>query len=154
MPSNGNYNSAQNNWINAVDNPRYRAWTGYAFEAICYKHVSQIRVALQIDAGSEVGSWRFVPKKGQAEDGAQIDLLFDRPDGAITICEIKYNEQPYAIDKQYAKNLMNKADVYKKHKQKNKEIFIAMITSSGLKPTMYSEDIIAGQVVLDDLFKG
>ncbi|MBP6986302.1 MAG: AAA family ATPase [Alphaproteobacteria bacterium] len=140
-------------WLSKSKEPIWKGWTGYAFEAICYKHISHIRIALQIDPGSEVGSWRFVPKKGKAEEGAQIDLLFDRPDGAVTICEIKYNEQPYAIDKQYAKNLLNKAAVYKKHTQTNKEIFIAMITSGGLKPTMYSEEMVSGQVTLDDLFK-
>ena len=139
-------------WLSKSRDPSWKSWAGYAFEAVCYKHISNIRKTLQIDPGAEVGSWRYVPPKGGTDTGAQIDLLFDRPDDAVTICEIKYNEQPYAIDKPYAKILLNKSDVYTKHTQTKKQIFIAMITSGGLKPTMYSEDIVSGQVVLNDLF--
>ncbi len=141
-------------WLSKSREPSWKSWTGYAFEAVCYKHISNIRTALNIDPGAEVGSWRHVPQKGNVEAGAQIDLLFDRPDGAITICEIKYNESPFVIDKPYAKNLLNKAEIYKKHSQTKKQIFIALITSGGLKPTMYSEEIVAKSVNLDDLFKG
>jgi uncharacterized protein len=140
-------------WLSKSTSPRWKSWAGYAFEAICYKHLSNIRTTLQIDPGAEVGSWRYVPKQRQVEEGAQIDLLFDRPDGVVTICEIKYNEQPFPIDKQYAKNLLNKVETFQKHSQTRKQIFIAMITSGGLKPTMYSEEIISGQVRLEDLFE-
>ena len=57
----------------------------YAFESICYKHIDQIRHALNIDPGSIVGTWRYAPRAKDDQKGAQIDLLFDRPDGAITI---------------------------------------------------------------------
>lgn len=140
-------------WLSKSRSPSWKSWEGYAFEAICYKHIFNIRNALQIDPGAEVGSWRYSPRKGGVEDGAQIDLLFDRPDGAITLCEIKYNEKPFPIDKLYAKNLLNKSKVYQQHTRTKKQIFMAMITSGGLKDTMYSEEIISNKVVLEDFFK-
>lgn len=140
-------------WLSKSSSPSWKSWAGYAFEAVCYKHISNIRKALAIDPGAEVGSWKYIPKKREMEEGAQIDLLFDRPDDAVTICEIKYNEKPFLIDKQYAKNLLNKVEVYKKHTQTKKQLFIAMITSGGLKPSMYSEEIISAQATLEDLFK-
>ncbi len=140
-------------WLSKTQTPNCKSWAGYAFEAICYKHLINIRKTLKIEPGAEVGTWRYVPRHGVIAAGAQIDLLFDRPDGVISICEIKYNQQPFAIDKVYAKNLLNKAETYRKHTHTQKDIFISMITAGGLKPTMYSEEIVTEQVVLDDFFK-
>lgn len=138
-------------WLSKIKAPASRSWSGLAFEAVCYKHLSQIRKALRIEPGSEVGSWRHVPRN-QEEPGAQIDLLFDRDDGAITICEIKYNEQPFKVDKEYSKKLLNKVNVYKKQRRVDKQAFLVMITANGLSPSMYSEEMIDGVVILDDLF--
>src|SRR3989338_6114057 len=66
---------------------------------------------------------RYVPKKNTKEDGAQIDLLFDRPDDAITCCEIKYSNQPYAVDKSCADNLVRRASVLKTQTRTHKQIF-------------------------------
>ena len=127
-------------------------FAGLSFEAICHKHVAQIRKALSIDPGADMGSWRYVPREGLAERGAQIDLLFDRPDESITLCEIKHSEKPFAIDKEYTGQLQRKADVYVKQTRTQKQIFWAMITSSGLKKTKYSDDLIFQDAELNDLF--
>jgi uncharacterized protein len=141
-------------WLSKSKTQGWRSWAGYAFEATCYKHLSLIRKALNIDPGSEVGTWKYIPKKGDiGKDGAQIDLLFDRQDDAVTICEIKYTKEPFVIDKPYAKNLLNKVEIYRKYTRTKKQIFIAMITSANLKTTMYSEELITQQVTLEDLFK-
>ncbi|MCK4608561.1 MAG: AAA family ATPase, partial [Gammaproteobacteria bacterium] len=129
------------------------SWAGYAYESICYKHIAQIRKALGIEPGAEIASWRYTPRKGLEDMGAQIDLLFDRDDNVITICEIKYTNSPFAIDKKYAQDLLRKVDVFRKQSRTNKQIFITMISASGLKPTMYSEELITGVVKLDDLFR-
>ncbi len=140
-------------WLSKTQTPGWKSWAGYAFEAICHKHIAQIRNALNIDPGAEIGTWRHVPRLSPEEAGVQIDLLFDRKDGAITICEIKYNEQPFVIDKSYANNLLNKIKTYQKQTRTKKQAFLAMITAGGLKPSMYSEEIITAQVTLEDLFK-
>ncbi|MDR1057711.1 MAG: hypothetical protein LBL17_04080 [Coxiellaceae bacterium] len=62
-----------------------------------------------------MGSWRCFAKKANIEKEAQIDLLFDRSDGVISICEIKYSEKPFLIDKDYAENLLNEAETYRKY---------------------------------------
>ncbi len=146
-------NQSEGYWLSKSKLPNWKSWAGYAFEAVCYKHLQNIRLALAIDPGAESGSWRYVPKRGEIEEGAQVDLLFDRPDGVVTICEIKYNEQPFTIDKSFAKILLKKAEIYRKYTHTKKQIFIAMITSGGLKRTMYSEEIISDHATLNDLFK-
>jgi len=91
-------------------------------------------------------------RKGSLDDGAQIDLLFDRMDDAVTLCEIKYSNKPFVINKQYAKNLLNKGEVFAAQTRIRKQQFIAMIASSGLKDNLYADDLISGVVELKDLF--
>ena len=93
-------------WQGIQSTPAWHSWAGYAFEAICYKHLSQIRKKLNIPPTAIATSWRYIPRKKSLDNGAQIDLLFDRMDGAVTICEIKYSAKPFVINKQYAKNLV------------------------------------------------
>jgi AAA+ ATPase superfamily predicted ATPase len=140
-------------WLSQSNQPSWKSWAGYVFESICYKHIDQIRRALKIDPGAHVGTWRYSPRKKDGEEGAQIDLLFDRMDGAITICEIKSSDSPFAIDKSYSQELTRKVDIFKKQTRTKKQIFIAMITTRGLKQTIYSEELIVDQATLEDLFK-
>ena len=139
-------------WQSTQETPAWYSWSGYAFEAICYKHLSQIRKKLQIPLTAIANSWRYVSQAQSKEEGAQIDLLFDRKDNAITLCEIKYSEQPFVIDKQYAKNLLNKKTVFVEKTRTKKQIFIAMIAANGIKDTLYSEEYISAVATLDDLF--
>ena len=141
----------QDYWLKQTKKPNYHVWAGYAFEAVCHKHIDQIIESLKIKSVETISSWRFVAKKKE-EYGAQIDLLMDRSDDAITLCEIKYTDNPFQIDKAYAKNLLNKVAVYRQQTKTKKQIFIAMISANGIKPTMYSEELISGVVTLDDLF--
>lgn len=141
-------------WQQTQKTPAWHSWAGYAFEAICYKHLAQIGKALSLSPASIPHAWRHTPKKGVNEQGAQIDLLFDRNDHAITICEIKYTEQPFVIDKSYAQKLNQKIEIFKKITKQDKQIFLAFISATGLKKTMYSEEMITHPVVtLNDLFK-
>ena len=139
-------------WISESKRPAYYAWAGYAFEAVCMKHTHQIVQALKIPA-SAMGSWRFVPPKGSLENGAQVDLIIDRRDDALNLCEIKYTEQPFVIDKPCAERLRKVTDVFKEKTATKKQIFITIISANGLKKTMYSEEMISSVITLSDLFK-
>jgi uncharacterized protein len=139
-------------WLSKKQSSSWESWSGYSFEAICYKHLNAIREALAIPPGAETGTWRYIPRKRDKQEGAQIDLLFDRNDGVITLCEIKYSSSPFIIDKTVAKNLLNKADTFKEQTKTSKQIFISMIAANGVKPNLYSEDLINGVAALEDLF--
>ncbi len=141
-------------WKNMFHKPAALAWSGYAFENICLKHIYQISKSLGIDSiPSHIGNWRYVPKKGSKEEGAQIDLLFDRDDGVVTLCEIKYSDKKFSIDKSYGKQLMKKMEVFEKYFKIKKQLFLAMITTDGLKPSIWSKELVQNEVTLSDLFK-
>ena len=139
-------------WMRIQNSPAWHSWAGCAFEAVCNKHVPLIRDALLLTMAG-ASQWRFVPKKGSQDKGAQIDLLFDREDNSITLCEIKYTKEPFTVTKAYAQNIQNKIAVFKKHTKTKKALYFAMISANDLKKNMYSEELIAGVVTLDDLFK-
>ena len=98
-------------------------------------------------------SWRYVPTKANRESGAQIDLLFDRKDDSITLCEIKYTDKPFIISKQYAKNLLNKQEVFARITRTKKQLFLAMIAANGVADNLYADDLISATVTLDNLFE-
>ena len=140
-------------WQAKANTSAWKSWAGYAFESICRKHLSQIKKALYIPPDALSGSWKYIPKQQSKEKGAQIDLLFDRSDGAVSICEIKYSEKPFLIDKNHAENLANKINTYRKQTKTKKQIILSMITASDIKKSVYSEKMVMGTVTLNDLFK-
>lgn len=147
-------NGGQAYWETMAKTPAVSSWAGLAFEAICFKHSYQIRKALGLEkVACKLGNWQFQPKKGAIDrEGAQIDLLFDRQDGVITLCEIKYSEKPFIIDKDYAKKLMQKIAIFETHSKTSKQIFLAFITTMGLKPSIWPEELVQKQVTLEELF--
>lgn len=141
-------------WEGKIHTPEWNSWTGYAFESACYKHIPQISTALTLSPTAVPYSWRYVPIRKTKDSGAQIDLLFDRQDDAITLCEIKYTDKPFVIDKAYAGALTQRIDIFTTKTKTQKALFFAFVSASGLKKTLYSEAIVNGGVVTaDDLCK-
>lgn len=135
-------------WTNFIENARHRAWTGYAFEQVCLAHLPQIKRKLGI-AGvlTNAASWRSC----EADGGAQIDLLIERNDKVINLCEMKYAQEPFAIDKRTDKNLRNKRAAFKQETKTRKAVHLTMITTYGVKRNEYWGNI-QSEVVMNDLF--
>lgn len=138
-------------WMNIAGTTKYYSWQGYAFELVCYKHLNPIRKSLDIHQGVTISSWRYLPKKLEEKKGAQIDLLFDRKDGVITLCEIKYTEKPFAIDKAYSENIKQKIMTYREQTRTKKHINVAFISANGLKDNNYSQELVDQVVTLGKL---
>jgi len=143
---------ASNYWLNQIQQPSYYAWSGYAFEAICTKHINNITNALKINTASTISAWRFIPRK-HLDSGVQIDLVIDRTDNAISLCEIKYTNTQFTIDKRYANILQKKIEIFLNVTKTKKQIFMNMVCANGLKQNSYAKDLIAQYATLDDLFK-
>lgn len=141
-------------WQSKAGSPAWRAWTGYAFEAICLEHSAEIEVALGIDGmANEVGTWSYTPGRGSTDPGAQVDLLFDRPDGIINLCELKYANEDFSLSKAYAKELVNKAEVFKARTKTKKEVVISLVTTHGLAPGLWNDDVIDSVVTAEALLR-
>lgn len=135
-------------WSN-MEEGRRNAWAGYAFEQVCILHIKQIRQALGISGiASDVCAWNYRGK----EQSAQIDLIIDRGDRAIELCEMKYSNHPYELKKDYVEWLRERRDLFREVTKTNKTLRLTMITSSGIKQNMYSSSL-QGQLSLDDMFE-
>ena len=136
-----------------MNSAKRRAWAGYAFERICMKHVPNIKQALGISSvETMVAPWRHQSSSEQEIPGAQIDLLIDRRDQTINICENKFTEAEFTIDKAYAKNLRQKIDVFQKVTSTRKNVFLTMITTFGVKENEYAKELVSNYLTIEDLF--
>jgi hypothetical protein len=137
-------------WTSFAASGERNAWSGYAFEQVCLAHIPQIKRALGI-AGvrTSVGAWR---SNGTTAPGAQIDLVIDRGDNVVNLCEMKYANQEYLIDKQYDLALRNKAGVFRRETKTRKAVHLTMVTTYGVKRNMYSS-VFQSEVAMEDLFE-
>ncbi len=145
---------SENHWQTEMNTAGWHSWAGYTFEGVCLKHSSQILRALKLnEIGCKISSWRHVAAVKSSANGAQIDLLFDRNDQAITVCEIKYSEKAYVLDKAIAKSLLQKRDIFANVTKTKKQIFMALVTTMGLKPGIWNDEVIDAVVTLDQLMR-
>ena len=148
------YGKDERFWSNGVDLPARRAWAGLTFEQVCRDHVRQIKQKLGIGAVlSEESTCRFETETIEEGEtpGAQIDLLIDRRDQVINLCEIKYATDEYVIDKEDEASLRNKIERLRKATKNRKSIQMTMITTYGVKQNKYS-NLVNAQVTMEDLF--
>ena len=88
---------------------------------------------------------------GWKGDGAQIDLLIDRRDQTINLCEMKFSQGEFEITKQYDERLRDRAEIFRSATKTRKAIHQTFVTTYGLKKNIYSGNV-QSEVVLDDLF--
>lgn len=148
-------------WIKMQSTSEYASWCGHAFEITCLHHINNIVKALGIDGCINIPcAWSYRPTSKTLADedadedlkqGAQIDLLIDRSDKSISICEMKYCQGEYEINKAYDAHLMHRLNIFKKVTKTNKTLIPTFITPYGLYNNMYARKITR-QVTGDDLF--
>ncbi|MCA6365206.1 MAG: AAA family ATPase [Bacteroidetes bacterium] len=138
----------KNHWLKLIDSPKHRTWIGYAFEQVCLAHIDQIKKELGISGiETQCSSWR---SKRQI-DGAQIDLLIDRRDGVINLCEMKFSVGVFVIDKKYDAALRNKKSAFISETATKKSVSITMITTYDIQTNIYSGNV-QNSISMDALF--
>jgi hypothetical protein len=143
-----NRQSSEYFWTTLLGNAKHRAWSGYAFEQVCMQHASQIRHKLGI---SGVVTYSAAWRSKKSEPAAQVDLLIDRNDGIINLCEMKYSENEFVIDRKQDENLRNKKVAFINETQTRKSVHITMITTYGVKRNEYWNNI-QSEATMNDLF--
>ena len=138
-------------WSSTSRSPAQHAWRGLAFERLCLLHAEQIRDKLRIGGvHTEVYAWSHVGDDVYPR-GAQIDLILDRADGIINLCEMKFCDGPYAIDKEEMEKIEYRRAAFRGVTGTNRAVHLTMVTSNGLVPNTYRNSI-QSEVTLDDLF--
>lgn len=134
-------------WVQLFSKQTNKTWSGFAFETVCLKHIQEIKKALGVHIMHTVNSsW---------DNGhAQVDLVIDRDDNRIDLCEMKFHQGPFDIKKNYYEALLNKISEFKAdNKTKTKNIVITMVTTHGVKNNKYKSNIVISDLVMGILFE-
>ena len=142
-------------WTHTGQKEEKNAWAGYAFEQVCLHHVPQIKTKLGI-AGILCNTYAWSCKAFTDEDGAewpggQIDLILDRADNVMNLCEAKYSGDEFVISQSYAKNLSRRTELFRRKQNTKKDLRLTFLTLYGIKQNQNSA-IVDHQILLDDLF--
>ena len=133
-------------WTQIFQKQEYKSWCGYAFETICLKHYREIKAALKCDQiESKNYSWH--------NSKAQVDLVIDRDDDVVNLCEIKFYNDEFSLTAEYLKKLRNKEAEFKLSTKTKKGIYTVMITTWGVKRNQYSKAILANNITMKSLFE-
>lgn len=139
-------------WSSQISSPVYYNWCGLAFERICLLHITQIKKALGIIGTiSTVCSWQSNKSNGEKK-GAQIDLLIDRNDGVIDVCEMKYTKEPYEMDAIEEEKIQNRRSRFIEDSGTDKAIHLVLVAATGVKRNCYSDEF-QSVITADSLFE-
>lgn len=140
--------SSESYWQQRVNSPLVNTWQGLAFEQVCMAHMPQIRHALGLDRiAVEYYSWR-----SHEDSKAQIDMIIERADRLINLCEIKYSQSEYIVTADEDRKMRNRAAAFLNESKSRCGIIPTWITTFGLKPTPYTAEI-QYQITLAELFR-
>lgn len=138
-----------NYWTNHIGTPEINTWLGLCFERVCMTHVTQIKKALGIDRiSTKFYSWQ----SKQSQPKAQIDMILDRADGIINLCEMKYSEAEFSMNNTETIKLRNRAAAFKQETGAKGALWPTLITTYGLKDGMHSSTFVE-TLTMNDLFK-
>ena len=141
-----------NFWKSVLGTPVYNTWCGLAFERVCLWHVDQIKMRLGITGVlTNEYAWRCRGDNERGIKGMQIDLLIDRNDGIIDLCEIKDYKEPFAISKEYAERLDQRRRTFAAITKTGKAVHTVLISAEGTNNRTQSG--VQAEVSLDDLFQ-
>ena len=135
-------------WSHSANSPTHNTWAGLAFEKLCLAHLPQMKQRLGI-SGVQTNACSWSSKR--ASQKAQIDLLIDRKDETINLCEMKFSRSEYEIDNAQEQKLNHRIEVFQDETHTSKSIILTLVTTEGLKRNSHS-DIIQSLIVLNDLF--
>ena len=147
-------NRMENFWSVSENSQPVRIWCGLAFERVALQHEEQIKRKLGISGVvTRTYGWRYAAD-GKDESGAQVDLVLDRNDRVVNICEVKYRrgEELYVISDEENRDLVNKREAYIRDTGTTSAVHLTMITVNGVRHNAAWNDI-QSEVTLDDLFK-
>ena len=141
----------QINWVNIADSQPVITWGGYAFENVCFNHIDQIKSALGI-SGVSTSESLWSKRGGEDIPGTQIDLIIDRKDHVVNMCEIKFYNDEFTVNKDYHLTLVRRRNMLREMIPRKSTVHNTLITTYGLKRNEYYGDFIR-IVTMDDLFK-
>lgn len=137
-------------WEHHMKEPSIASWRGIAFEEVCLHHIQQIKAALQI-AGVASNESALVVKGSAKNEGMQLDLLIDRADDVVNVCEMKFNRTALTITKPYADKLVGRI-AQLETMSPGKTFLLTLVSTAPLLHNKHS-DVFVSKITINELFK-
>ena len=138
-------------FLQLSDRQEFKVWSGYAYEAICMKHIPQIKKALGV-SGVYTTTHSFLKKATEEEEGIQIDMLIERADRVINLFEIKFYNTEFVFTKEYAEKMRKRLHLFIRRSKTRYHVWLTMITTFGVKHNQHSLGLVEYVLTLEDLF--
>lgn len=136
-------------WTHLSSSQQVVSWQGFSFELLCLLHLEQIKKTLGIDRIlNDSSAWR----SRQSDRNTQIDLVINRADHNINLCEMKFANGLYAIDKSYEQKLLERMSIFRAETKTRCSTRLTMVTTYGVLKNKHS-GLVDDEIVLDDLFQ-
>ena len=140
-------------WSNNMDSRSIAAWMGLSFELASLSHHRQIKAALGIaGVGTSLSTWRSKADPKQNIPGFQIDLVIERADRIVHLCEVKFSTSQYGITDSYEAKLRERMGLFRIATGTKKTLVITFITTYGVVNGKH-KSIVHSEVTMEDLFK-
>lgn len=140
-------------WSNNMSSRSVSAWMGLSFELVCLNHHKQIKGALGIaGVGTAISTWRSTADPEKGIPGFQIDLIIERADRIIHLCEMKFSTDQYGITDSYEKKLRERMGLFRMATKNKKSLVITFVTTYGVVGGKH-KSIVHSEVTMDDLFQ-
>ena len=141
----------KNIWLKQSLEEKYKIWSGYAFENLCLKHADAIKMALGI-SGIYTETSSYYHKGNEESEGFQLDMLIDRADRAINLCEIKFYNDDFPMTDEFATHLRQRRERFRSLTKTKKALFNTLITTYGVKHSKSSRGQTDNVITMDKLF--
>lgn len=144
-------------WSHNFQSPAIESWQGLSFELLCLLHLAQVKQKLGISGiATAASSWRYIPPKNKEKDenkekGTQIDLLIDRGDRVVNLCEMNFSVKPYYISENYEKTLRDRMSIFQEKTKTTKSLVYTFVTTFGIANSE-GRSIVNSEVTMEDLF--
>lgn len=136
-------------WMHHLKESEIAAWRGIAFEEVCMQHTDQIKHALQI-AGVSSHESSFILHGDDGQEGMQIDLIIDRADDVVNVCEMKFCKSEFIVTKSYSEKIARRIETLEQIFP-SKTFHPTIVSAVPVHRNEYS-DVFLSQLTIDDLF--
>lgn len=136
-------------WMHHLRESEIAAWRGIAFEEVCLQHIDQIKRALQI-AGVSSSESSYILQGDAGQEGMQIDLIIDRADDVVNVCEMKYCKSEFVVTKSYAEKMTHRIETLEQLFP-SKTFHPTLVSVAPVHQNEYA-DVFLSQLTIEDLF--
>lgn len=131
-------------WMHLTGSRAHTTWTALAYERLCFANMDRIKQAIGI-SGIATRTFSF------RTDVVQVDMVIERADRTVTVCEIKYSDDVYTISGAEAEKIVKRVNAIKALYKGRRSVFLALITSFGLKQNDFAVNHVNNILTLADL---